>query len=470
MPFVPLKADGRSGEEMVRPFWRVSLPTRSGRPRRAVLWLRLAPLLVAGWMALAVPLPSAAAVPTWQAVYDRAQAAYAANDLGTAEQASRAALAQARAGQGDNRPYVASSLNVLALVRQRQGHVQDAADLLREAVAMAGPVPGGETNTAALTLNLGQVLEALGRSDDALAAYRRSLEAADRLPPQALTTSRRIQAQMLAALSRLHDTRGEAAQAMQYNERLLTLRPHLAPSEQAQALLRQARLYEGRGQGDAAVATLREALSLDGRPAELEALSALAALYRRLERSEEAVPLHQRAVELLENTAPRSTALASHLNELGLWHLQHEEYAIAQSLLMRAQAIVTAQDPTGLEAARITANLAQLHEARAEDAQAQLLFRQALATYEAHGGLPEALLGQAQALNYLAGQDYLRRRTAQAEAQFLRALALTEQASGPQSLRLLPLLDNLVTLYLSQKRHAMARPFAERAENLRKLH
>ncbi|WP_443089187.1 tetratricopeptide repeat protein [Xylophilus sp.] len=56
---------------------------------------------------------------------------------------------------------------------------------------------------------------------------------------------------------------------------------------------------------------------------------------------------------------------------------------------------------------------------------------------------------------------------AQAETRFLRALALTERAASPQSPRLLPLLDNLATLYRSQQREGQARPYAERAERLR---
>lgn len=86
-----------------------------------------------------------------------------------------------------------------------------------------------------------------------------------------------------------------------------------------------------------------------------------------------------------------------------------------------------------------------------------------------HGELPQAQLGQAQALNFLAGYGFQHRRIAQAEPQFLRAIESTERADGAASQRLLPPLDNLLALYRSQQCavQAVAVAVAERVERLR---
>ncbi|MEG0675292.1 MAG: tetratricopeptide repeat protein, partial [Comamonas sp.] len=61
----------------------------------------------------------------------------------------------------------------------------------------------------------------------------------------------------------------------------------------------------------------------------------------------------------------------------------------------------------------------------------------------------EALLGQAGALNGLAGLAYRKRRFKEAQPMFTEALGLMEQAVGRSDARLLPLLDNLAALHRS---------------------
>lgn len=418
------------------------------------------------WLLLATPAVHAqgSAMQSWQKAHDQAQQAYAAGDLAAAEPAAREALRQARAGQGGNQSFVASSLNLLALVRQRQGQAVEAVALLKEALALS-EAAADPAATAALALNLGSALEAVGDGEAALAAWQRSAAIAEGLAAEAP-----VRAQVWSALARAHAQRGETAPAARYNQRLLEDRVALGPALKAEALERQAQL-DG---GPAARAALEQALSLreqdvsSDAPAWLRTLSALAAMLAREGDHDAAARLHGRAADLLETVAPQSAALAGHLNELGLWHLQRREYAAARQTLERALAIVAQRAANSLETARITVNLAQLHEAQGNGVTARTLYARALAIYETHGDASEALLGQAQALNFLAGQDYRQRRLASAEARFARALALTEQAAGMQSPRLLPLLDNLATLYRSQQREGQARAHAERAERLRR--
>ncbi|KAF1047395.1 tetratricopeptide repeat protein [Xylophilus sp.] len=113
---------------------------------------------------------------------------------------------------------MAASLNLLALVGQRQGHADEAAGLLRKALAAGEQVPDGEVGAAALALNLGSALDAAGRGDEALTAWRRSLEIVERPPADAP-----VRAQALAA---------------RYNQRLLGDRACLSAALRAEALER----------------------------------------------------------------------------------------------------------------------------------------------------------------------------------------------------------------------------------------
>ena len=414
----------------------------------------------------------------WQRHYDQAQQAYRAGDWPQAEQSARSALEQARAGQGQNQSFVASSLNLLALIRQKQGHDGEAADLLRQALSSSQSGQGLEANTAALALNLGRALESSGPPSQAIDAYRQALDTADRVPANANADAEvtAVRRQALQALGRLYADQGQPSEAARYNQRLLQSAPgELPPALRADALEQQAQLEQSQGQLDAARRSLQEALRQreSRQPVDdaalLRTLSSLASVLGQAGLYDEAAPLHRRAVTLLEAQGERDSALASHLNELGLWHLQRKAYTQAEALMAQALAIVEEKNALSLETARIVANLAQMNEARQNTEPAVALFRKALGIYESHGDVPEALLGQAQALNFMAGQDYRRRRFAQAEQQFLRALALTERADGPQSPRLLPLLDNLVALYRSQQREVQAAPYAIKAEQIRQL-
>ena len=403
----------------------------------------LGPTLLVASLALfsatAVGAPGKAPVDVmqvWQRHYDQAQQAYRAGDWPQAEQSARSALEQARAGQGQNQSFVASSLNLLALIRQKQGHDGEAADLLRQALSSSQSGQGLEANTAALALNLGRALESSGPPSQAIDAYRQALDTADRVPANANADAEvtAVRRQALQALGRLYADQGQPSEAARYNQRLLQSAPgELPPALRADALEQQAQLEQSQGQLDAARRSLQEALRQreSRQPVDdaalLRTLSSLASVLGQAGLYDEAAPLHRRAVTLLEAQGERDSALASHLNELGLWHLQRKAYTQAEALMAQALAIVEEKNALSLETARIVANLAQMNEARQNTEPAVALFRKALGIYESHGDVPEALLGQAQALNFMAGQDYRRRRFAQAEQQFLRALALTER-------------------------------------------
>lgn len=363
--------------------------------------LLLAGLLAAGLAQAAGPSSSA-----WQALLDQALQQHAAQDFTAAEASARAALRLAREGQGSTAPFVASSLNALAVIRQSQGHPAEAAGLLREALALSEATLGAHPNTASLAFNLAQLIEQGEQAHDAVPLYERSLAIAQALPD------------------------GEVARVLR--ERNQAALDRLQGAARAEALTREARTLRDQGQAEAARAALAQ------------------------------------VVAIREARDPQDPALAEPLNELALWHLERQQYALAAPLLQRALALVEQhQGAQSLDAARLVGTQALLHGEWGDEAAATALHQRARSLYASHGDLPEALLGQAQADNHLAGFAYRKRRFAEAEPLFLRALALTEQAVGPQDPRLLPVLDNLQALYLSQRRADRARVFARRAEALR---
>ncbi|VCU68459.1 hypothetical protein PIGHUM_00510 [Pigmentiphaga humi] len=411
--------------------------------------------------------PAAASETQWKDLYEQAVSHYQARELDQAEAAGKQALAAARAGQGQTGPFEASSLNLLAMVSQARGDGEGAARLLGEALAISERSLGAHINTATLALNLGHALDRLGRGEEALAPYARSLEIAE-----ALQDGQALRAQALAALARVHAELGHAGQARAYDAQLRTDEAGLPDGERAAALERRAREREAAGDAPGARQALEQALALrDAQPdeaARVRGLTLLAELLERQGQSGAAEPLRQRAVALLEASDPHSLALAGHLNELALRRLEHADYVQAQALWTRALALVEAQaGPDSLDAARIVANQAQGLERQGDAKAAQPLHQRALDIYAAHGDEPEALLGQARAVNYQAGYIYRQRRFAQAEPLFQRALALMERAVGPDDGQLLPVLENLEALYRSQGRGSEASKYAERAARLR---
>lgn len=409
----------------------------------------------------------------WQAQYDKALKQYLAQDYPAAETAAQAALKLAREGKGNNKPYIASSLNILAMIRQSQGNLEDAVALLDQAVKLSQSALGNHANTASLYLNLGNAYDAWKKPEEALRHYQRGLAIADGLPSGPATQD--VQQKLLTSLGRLQTEMGNATEAERYNSRLLSGSKALPSLVRADTLTRQAQSLEQQGKLDEARAALTEALALQ--EAELGAqhiaiaqtLAAQAGLHNRHNQHDQAEPLHRRALAIRQALDANDPGIAVHLNELGLWHLERKEYAKAEPLL--AQALQVVRDNQGidsLEAARILASQGHIQDEQGQDAKARELYEQAQAIYQQHAPAPEALLGEAHVLNNLAGMVYRKRRFKEAEPMFLRALALTEQASGPNDARVLPLLDNLSALYRSQGKAADAGAYANRAAAVRK--
>ncbi|WP_042624145.1 tetratricopeptide repeat protein [Burkholderia plantarii] len=102
-----------------------------------------------------------------ETVFDRAFAAHRAGRLADAERDYRAALAA--------NPADADALHLFGVLRHQQGQNHEAAELVGRAVEL-------RPNDAALQLNLGNALKALGRLDDAIVRFRNALSLAPDFP------------------------------------------------------------------------------------------------------------------------------------------------------------------------------------------------------------------------------------------------------------------------------------------------
>lgn len=184
-----------------------------------------------------------------------------------------------------------------------------------------------------------------------------------------------------------------------------------------------------------------------------------------------AAQCYRRAMAALEAVSPDHPALAEPLNELAIWESSRGDHAAADALLARAQRLLEGQGaPRELALARVLASRAQVAELLSRDADARAFNERALALLRAHDdeGAP-VWTASSGVLNALGGLAYRRRRWREAEPLFQQALAQLERALGPDDPRLLPLLENLQALYLSQGRADAAGPYARRAQRLRDL-
>lgn len=374
----------------------------------------------------------------WHHQFELASQHHAQGGYAEAEQAANLALRQARAGQGRTQPYVASSLNLLALIRLALGRPEDAAALLREALALNEQSLGMHPNTLAVAMNLGRALEASGRLQEATGLYEHGLALADTLHARTPDDEavQRWRQQALSALAQAHAQLGQAGKAQHYNQRLLDT-PAASAAVQVAALTRQAQALQAEG------------------------------------RQDEAMALHRQAIVLRQADDPSDPRLAMHYNALALWHAEHRDDAAAQAWFDKALAVVrSGSDDTvqQLAAARILGSLAQLDERRGRHTDARRRYEESLRHYSGLGETTEAWLGRAHVLNQLAGLDVERKRLTEAEQRYLQALQWLERAVGTDDPRLLPVLDKLAAYYTGRGQPHQAQRHARRAIELRRAH
>ena len=156
------------------------------------------------------------------------------------------------------------------------------------------------------------------------------------------------------------------------------------------------------------------------------------------------------------SSAQGLAAQSAKVSELGDAGKYSEAIALAQAMLANQE-----KRPPNRDLAGALNNLAQLYGDVGRDADAEPMYKRAIAIMEKAVGLDSAAL--APELSNLAALYERQRRYVEAEPLFKRALALSEKSLGPNHPDVGKYLNNLGTLYERQDRHADSEPLFKRA-------
>jgi tetratricopeptide (TPR) repeat protein len=167
------------------------------------------------------------------------------------EQEHYAAAEQALFGLLESEPANVQALHLLGSVAAAQGRFEEAAVVLQRALAI---LPEDAREVLAIRYKLGRAFYELGRFEAAFLLYRDLIEAGHRLPELFVAAA--------AALQALAPSGKNDAQALALLEEALRMQPAAADTWHRKALLQE------RGKDwEAARASMRRALQLDGRRA-----------------------------------------------------------------------------------------------------------------------------------------------------------------------------------------------------------
>ena len=156
------------------------------------------------------------------------------------------------------------------------------------------------------------------------------------------------------------------------------------------------------------------------------------------------------------SSAQGLAAQSAKVAELGDAGKYSEAIALAQAMLANQE-----KRPPGRDLAGALNNLAQLYGDVGRDADAEPMYKRAIAIMEKAVGLDSPAI--APELSNLAALYERQRRYVEAEPLFKRALALSEKSLGPNHPDVGKYLNNLGTLYERQDRHADSEPLFKRA-------
>jgi predicted O-linked N-acetylglucosamine transferase (SPINDLY family) len=228
---------------------------------------------------------------------EAASGAYAAHDWAKTEKLCSAIL-QAQ-------PDSFEALNLLGIVKAQSGHVEEAADLFRRAVA-------ARPKDAVAHSNYGNVLCDLGRLRDALALYERALQ----LDPRCWKAYNN-RGRALRAL-------GELDAALESYDRLVRMQP-----DDGQAHYNRAVTLQDLNRTEEALESYAQAVQLLPRFAEAYYNRGLA--LHRLRRFEEAIQNYDRALEIAPNFSQAANNRGTSLQELG----RHDEALASYARALR---------------------------------------------------------------------------------------------------------------------------------------
>ena len=232
--------------------------------------------------------------------FDRAYAAHRDGRLADAERDYRAAI--------DADPVHTDALHLLGVLRHQQGHHEEAAALVGQAVAL-------RPNDAALQLNLGNALKALGRLDGAIERFRNALSLAPEFPLAHYN------------LGNAYAQAGRHEDAVDAFERTLRLQPN-----DASAYNNLGNALHALGRSEQAIAAFSRALTL--RPRHAGAHNNLGMALAALGRSDDAIDQFRAALAAEPRYVAAHFNLGNTLDAIG----RHEESAAAFEAALTLQA------------------------------------------------------------------------------------------------------------------------------------
>jgi tetratricopeptide (TPR) repeat protein len=296
--------------------------------------------------------------------------------------------------------------------------------------------------------------------------------------------SHREVADPLSKLGKLYWAQGRVAEAEPLLKRALAIYEKFAlglghPSL-ATALSDLAAVYQAQGRTVEAEFLLERSLALQENASALKQANGLDQRALGLYKSgnaDEAIPLATRALELREQALPAGDdAIAESLSRLAILYQARGELAEAEGLFKRALAL-REQEPVK-QVGKITMdfrpqlaeslnNLAALYKLERRLVEAESLSHRAIAIYD-ELGVQFLLPDLADSLSNLGDIYQANGKLAEAERPLKRALAIYDMVLPPGHPQIATSLNNLAAVYKAQGRLAEAEPLQERALQMRR--
>lgn len=367
---------------------------------------------------------------------------------------------------GPDSPQAGNALISVAKARRMLGEHGQALELLDRALALAARDPEARAYLDIFRVHVAHVYREMGRPAQALPLYERGLAAQEAL----LGRDHQELVGTLVGLGKIYRAMARHADAQRVLDRALALREgrygarHLGVTEPLAAL---AEVHQAAGRYAEALrlrerdVEIREKLAGAQHPHLAASLNNLGGSYREMGRYALALPLYERSLAIHEKTyGAEHPKTATSLNNLAGLYLDMGEYAQARLLYEKSRAI--RERSLGRDHADVAAslhNLAGLHADIGEPAKAIALYRrsleiQAAAPHSArlavtHGSLATVLAETGEYAAALALQE--------------KALAIVEQAFGPEHPEVAPKLNNLAVLYHTLGQYAKALELTRRS-------
>jgi CHAT domain-containing protein/tetratricopeptide (TPR) repeat protein len=373
---------------------------------------------------------------------------------------------------GANHPFVAESLNNLAVLYRAQGNYAQSEPLYQRSLSIYEQALGANHPAVATSLNnLAELYREQGNYTQAEPLYQRSLS----IREQALGANHPDVAQSLNNLAALYQVQDNYAQAETLYRRSLAIfeqalgvnHPNVATP-----LNNLAGLYQEQGNHAQSELLLQRSLAIfeqalgENHPLVATSLNDLANLYRAQGNYAQSEPLYERSLAILEQAlGANHPDVATTLNNLAELYRTQSNYAQAEPLYRRALSI--REQALGANHPYVAIslnNLAELYQDQGNYAQAEPLHRRALSIREQALGANHSLV--AQSLNDLANLYQDQGNYAQSEPLHQRALSILEQALGENHPDVAQSLNGLANLYRAQGNYAQVEPLYQRVRSI----